>query len=507
MRMKILIATGIYPPDIGGPATYSELIFNELPKKGIAVDVLSFGSVRHQPKIVRHINYFLKTLWHARSSDIIFAQDTVSVGLPSLLAATLLGKIFIVRVPGDYAWEQSTQRYGVTDGIDEFQKKAYGSRVERLRRIQRFVLNHADRIIAPSRYFADIVRGWVKQPDKVSHIYNGVDVDALKRYAVGGRAPRTLVTAGRLVPWKGFPMLITAMKDLPDWKLEIAGDGPEMGHLRALIAKEGLGDRVSLLGRLDKDALRRKIAASAAFALNTSYETFAFQIVEAMALGAAVITTNVSNLREIIDDGVDGYLIKPDDQPAFVAAVRKIAVDPAARERLGGAAMQKAQGFSIEKTLSQVVGAFSHLMNNETPMKKMKVRMAKIVRYIFSGGLAALTDLVALYVFKDVIGIWYLTSAVLAFLIAFVVSFSLQKFFTFQDHSMEGLHGQAATYFVVSGLNLLLNTFFMYVLVDRFGMHYMFAQILTSLVLAMESFVVYGMFIFKKRPRDASQQI
>ena len=98
---KILIATGIYPPDMGGPATYSKLLADELPKRGIEVRVLTFGAVRHLPKVIRHLAYFFKTLSQGREVDIIYAQDPVSVGLPALWAARLLGKRFLLRLGGD----------------------------------------------------------------------------------------------------------------------------------------------------------------------------------------------------------------------------------------------------------------------------------------------------------------------------------------------------------------------------------------------------------------------
>src|SRR3989344_3451656 len=87
---KILIATGIYPPDIGGPATYSKLLADELSKHNFNVSVLSFGEVRKLPKVLRHIIYFFKVWRRGKKADIIFAQDPVSVGLPAVLAAEIL---------------------------------------------------------------------------------------------------------------------------------------------------------------------------------------------------------------------------------------------------------------------------------------------------------------------------------------------------------------------------------------------------------------------------------
>jgi putative flippase GtrA len=126
-------------------------------------------------------------------------------------------------------------------------------------------------------------------------------------------------------------------------------------------------------------------------------------------------------------------------------------------------------------------------------------RFLRVGRYLVAGGTAAATDLALLYVFTSVLGIWYLISAVLAFLIAFVVSFLLQKFWTFDDTS-EKWKSQAAVYFMITGTNLGLNTLLMYVFVDIFGIHYFVSQFIISGLIAFESYFVYQMFVFKKKP-------
>ena len=118
--MKVLIATGIYPPESGGPATYAKLLRDELPKYGIEVAVLAFREVRHFPKLVRHLAYAWKVFRMGRGMDAIYAQDTMSVGVPTRLANVFLRKKNIVRVPGDHVWEQGMQRYGITDTLDTF---------------------------------------------------------------------------------------------------------------------------------------------------------------------------------------------------------------------------------------------------------------------------------------------------------------------------------------------------------------------------------------------------
>ena len=152
--MRIVIATPLYPPEIGGPATYAKLLLEGLPKKGIEVDLVKFSDVRHLPKIIRHFVYYRRVLKAARSADVVLALDPVSVGLPAMKAAKKAGKPFVVKIVGDYAWEQGRQRFGVTQNLDEFVRTTtVPFRVSVLRRIQTRGAPCATRVIPPLRYF------------------------------------------------------------------------------------------------------------------------------------------------------------------------------------------------------------------------------------------------------------------------------------------------------------------------------------------------------------------
>jgi putative flippase GtrA len=123
-------------------------------------------------------------------------------------------------------------------------------------------------------------------------------------------------------------------------------------------------------------------------------------------------------------------------------------------------------------------------------------KIFKVAKYIISGGTAAVVDLFFLYIFVEKFGLWYVFSAILAFLIAFSVSFSLQKFWTFKDTSTDKVHKQASVYFIVSVVNLGLNTLLMYIFVDIVKLHYFPSQILAGGLLAISSFFIYSRFIF-----------
>ncbi|TSC89699.1 MAG: hypothetical protein G01um10143_189 [Parcubacteria group bacterium Gr01-1014_3] len=359
--IRVLLATGIYPPEIGGPATYAVLLERELPKRGFGVAVLPFRLVRGWPPGVRHLLYFFKALRRARKADIVFAQDTISVGLPALLAAKLLGRPFVLRVPGDYVWEQSVQRFGVKDGIDEFQSKKHGWRVELMRAIQKFVVRNADAVITPSKYFQKLVGGWIKHPEKVRAIYNGIDLKPLYPNTLSAKRSKIIISAGRLVPWKGFDVLIEIMKELPDWRLEIIGDGPESETLKLKVESLKLQGRVLLSGQIPREELLRRLAQSGIFILNTSFESFSFQLVEAMHVGAPVITTNIGNLSEIVENNKEGILVEPNNKQEILAAIHKIDSDPEFRGMITKNAKEKVKQFSIENTINQVAQLLSTL--------------------------------------------------------------------------------------------------------------------------------------------------
>jgi len=353
--MKILIATGIYPPDIGGPATYSSLLVKELPKREIKVQVVTYGPAgisQKIPKGLRHLIYFFICFFKSLRSDVIFAQNQLSAGLPAILVAKITGRKFIIRVAGDSVWEQAVQRYGIKENIDDFQNKRYNRRIELKRKIQRFVVGGADAIITPSIYFKKIVSGWVKNPDKIYVIYNGIELEKPKNFIADKKKDKIIFSVGRLVPWKGFDVLIELMSNLLDWQLIIVGDGPDKEKLGKLINRLNLEKRVKLVGSMPRERLLEYLTKAQVFVLNTSFESFSFQVVEAMNLGIPVITTNIGNLPEIIDDGREGILIEPNNKEQLIKAIKRLEQDDDYRKEIIKNAKKKAQKFSIENMLN-----------------------------------------------------------------------------------------------------------------------------------------------------------
>lgn len=326
--MIILIATGLYPPESGGPATYSKLLEDRLPALGFKVRVLPFGRVRHLPKVLRHVAYFVACLRQARGADIVYAQDPVSVGFPAWLAALLSGKKFMVRLGGDYAWEQARQRFGVKDELDEFQVKHYGFRTELLRSLQRFVVRRARAVVVPSEYMKRIVGAWT-DPAKVHRIYSSIHLPPPVQLPQDRPEGFLVLSIARPVPWKGLDGLARAVARESSWTLKIVNDLPypqAMGWLKT----------------------------ADVFVLNSTYEGLSHLLVEAMSLGTPVIATRVGGNPELIVDGETGLLIPPKDDDALYAAIKSVHDTKEAAGERAARAMERAKEFSMDIAIQNI---------------------------------------------------------------------------------------------------------------------------------------------------------
>jgi glycosyltransferase involved in cell wall biosynthesis len=347
-------------------------LYDELPRRGINVEIATFGDYLDKPKVIRHVLYFLELLRKAQDVDMIYALDPASVGLPALLAAQIRDKKCVLRIAGDYAWEQGTQRFGVTDILDDFAKTTdkYAWQVKIMKKVQKYVADGAYRIIVPSNYLKTIVSAWGVVPEKITVVYNGFHVALSKTLRTSvrkklGLKGSVIVSAGRLVPWKGMKELIETMpavlSAVPDAHLVIVGDGPEKKNLEDFTATLGLSDNVTFTGKLGQKDLFDYVKSADVFALNTAYEGLSHQILETMALGTPVITTNIGGNPEVIVHGKTGVLLTPNDIPAFTRAI----VDMLS---------SRAVAVTYAKHAKRAVGAFT----DEAMLERITAELKKI---------------------------------------------------------------------------------------------------------------------------------
>jgi glycosyltransferase involved in cell wall biosynthesis len=169
-------------------------------------------------------------------------------------------------------------------------------------------------------------------------------------------APR-LAIVGRLIPIKGHEVLLRALAsvrdELPGVTLEVAGDGPLDGELRAAVPRLGLEEVVTFSGRVSPVAPvleRAQVVVVPSFG-----EGFGMVALEAMERGRPVVASAVGGLPEIVDDGVTGLLVAPGDAEALASAIRAIARDPSRAEAYGRAGRERAlEGFSQERCTDRI---------------------------------------------------------------------------------------------------------------------------------------------------------
>ncbi len=388
--MKILITTGIFPPDIGGPASYGKTLAQKL-AENFSVSLITYSSkskfpedknqpfkvvriAKWIPKFLRHIVFFMKTLFAAKDVDVIFSLNAVSAGLPALWAAKIRKKKFFVKIVGDYAWETAVNSGKTFLLIDDFQKTKRRGWIGILHKLQTKVCKGADGVIVPSNYLASMVKNWGVPEGKIKVIYNGVDFrpseisreEARKKIGIAGNI---IISIGRLVPWKGFRMLIKMMPKLLEinqfFRLVIVGDGPERKTLESIVKNMHLENKVFLVGKKPKEELALFSAAADIFVLNTAYEGFSHQILEAMAAGLPVITTAVGGNREVIRQGENGFMVKYNDEFNLIEAIKTAWQTDDLRTRFIEEGKKTVEYFSSEKMINETIkiltpGNFKH---------------------------------------------------------------------------------------------------------------------------------------------------
>jgi len=370
---KIIVATPLFPPEIGGPATYAHMLQEELPKHGFEVEILPFTTARRWPKLIRHFVYYQQLKQKTKSADLVYALDSVSVGLPAVLAARRNHKPFLLRVPGDYAWEQGQVRFGVKDNLDVFiqRRHRYPVVVRVLSSIQSWVAKKAQLIIVPSEYMKGVVTTWGVHPANIFPVYSALfplpveqgKIELRKSLDYNGTV---LVSAGRLVPWKGFITLIEILPELrkrvKDANLVIIGEGPDGARLKARAQELNMSAHIRFVPRQAKHALGAAIVASDVFVLNTSYEGLSHQLLEVMALGVPIVTTNVGGNSELIKDTVNGILVPYDDKDELIRGIERAATHEAFRDNLIRNARLRVKDFEKEKVVKDLVTILETLL-------------------------------------------------------------------------------------------------------------------------------------------------
>ncbi len=119
------------------------------------------------------------------------------------------------------------------------------------------------------------------------------------------------------------------------------------------------------------------------------------------------------------------------------------------------------------------------------------------LRYIISGSVAAGVGLLSIFVLVDVLHLWYIIATTISFVFTLIASFTLQRFWTFNDAARNALTAQFGGYLAVSFINIFVNAGLMYLFVDILALHYLLAQMLVMLIISVYGFFIYKYWIFR----------
>jgi colanic acid/amylovoran biosynthesis glycosyltransferase len=239
-------------------------------------------------------------------------------------------------------------------------------------------------IVTETDYAAQFLRErFPDRADRIHRIYNGLNLADFGRADFSSRPP-SIIAAGRLIPKKGFADLIRTCGLLAKrgklFRCEIIGEGPLENELRAQIDELCLQNNVVLTGAKPQTQLRRRLAAANVFVLPSvidpdgGMDNLPTVIMEAMAIGLPVVSTNIGGIPEMVIENETGFLLQPGDAPAMADAIEKIINDPALAQRIGRAGYDRAKKlFSIENNVRELC-ALIKIRRGDSPQSLWRSR-------------------------------------------------------------------------------------------------------------------------------------
>ena len=273
----------------------------------------------------------------AHPIDLIHAHGPLPCGHAAALLSRRLGIPFVVSVHGLDAFS-TVQVGGYAGGW--------------CRRISNIVYGSAHRVICISEHVRQQISAGASVAPSTSVVYNGVDPTAF--LPANDTQPRSLVilSIGNLIPIKGHALLLQAVARLKakyrTLSCDIIGDGPERSPLADLAAQLSISDSVRFLGRQSRRAVAKSLQQCTVFALPSRYEGLGCVYLEAMAAAKTPVACRGQGIQEIIQHGVNGFLVGPDNVEELTCTLSDLLCDCNLRDRVGSAARSTVlQGFTL----------------------------------------------------------------------------------------------------------------------------------------------------------------
>ncbi len=338
-----------------------------------------FRLIRLRPR--RYLTCLIKALYRIEAGG---TRDFIQAGL---LASELMDRrirhlhVHFISEPVAVA-EIACQIAGIHFSISAHAKDIYLSRPEVLQR----KLSKAAFTVTCTRYNWHYLQQQTSMPEKVHRMYHGLDLKPFdKALSVVSKSPSTvpplIVSVGRLREKKGFPLLIAACRALRDqgvlFQCVIAGYGPDHAMLQAQIDKDALQNEVRLAGKLSHQAIIQLYTQASIFALpcrvaaDGDRDGIPNVLLEAMAMHLPIVSTAVSGVPEVVQDGHNGLLIEADNTRELTQALQTLLRNPLLCRQLGEAGRVFVEHkFSTQKNLELLVRLLKDSLSSDAQIIK-----------------------------------------------------------------------------------------------------------------------------------------
>lgn len=305
--MKVVLATGIYPPEIGGPATYVQSLAECLSSVGHDVVVLTYGAAEESeiwpvvavPRwggpLLRWRRYARALRKHGADADIVYAFSSISCGVP-LKMSRLKKPKRILRLGGDFFWERATDR-GYVTGLHEWYRYHTWSLP-----LMQWILKQFHYIVFSTRFQQKIYEEFYKQLPKTGIIENALPIGNPSLHEK--HEPFRLLFMGRFVSFKNLDVLLTALVKLPGVRLTLVGSGPMEKWLRNKAEALMVQQRVTFLPPAHGEEKKQSLADYDMLILPSLTEISPHMALEARAAGLPVLLTQETGLSPNLTAGM-----------------------------------------------------------------------------------------------------------------------------------------------------------------------------------------------------------
>lgn len=367
MVTRICVLSGIYPPNIGGPAKFAVTFTDYLSKRGIPSSVITYSDTETSTEVLAQTKVmkisrkiplpfrYLLTIQRIRQEAKKGTTFIANGCFLEILLASFTTKIqYITKVPGDIVWERARNANKTQLTVDDFQYAKLKPKLKFFRFLFSQSLIRSSRVIVPSTHLFGLCQKWGVPDDRILIIHNSVSVTKFSpRFEVSKKFDAVIVN--RLVPWKGTREVIDTCGKL-NLSLLVIGDGPESAALRK--AAQQYKSRITFVGEARQDEIVNHLNSASIFILNSNFEATSYALLEARACGLVCIAREGTGSEEVIRHMEDGILCGSGSGMELESALRALIAPDCSLVAIGNKAREDVEKrFNSEINFSRILGA------------------------------------------------------------------------------------------------------------------------------------------------------